>query len=634
MADEQTLCVEGTKRTMTSGSISRIGAVLQRAKLRIAEHASGDDHSLRRKLLIGAGVALICTLFLAFGLIGRSFDDYRRARQNLRGLESYRLILDAANLLSAERGPSNSLLGDNGAVPGVLRDRLTAFRARSDAILDQLSMLSGGGVPAKLLKPVREQLFEGRREVDRVAALPRASRSLEDVQSVIESMFRVIDSFQSVITWKAGALIASSPKLAEPVMTGRIFGELREYGGRLGSHIIAPIAVSRPLPLSNLVDAHRTRGRILELWNLAGDLVVASRSDPRLMLPMRDAERLFFGEGLGLIDRLIAEGRVSGNYTMTADEFTVRFVATLKPLEQLRGAFLDVAIERLTETRNTALVILVVTIVTTMVILAVLVGLVIAAQRFVFGPLMRAREAVIALAEDRPVLVPPERTHATEMRRLFDAIGILHDSLAERASLTRRLQLQAETDGLTGLMNRRALDMIGESHTSSQVMADGVCLILMDIDHFKSINDRHGHLEGDRVLRESVKLIRPMLGANDLFARFGGEEFVIVSPGCDLGEALALAERIRALLEACPIALSGGTTVNVTASFGVAKGSLGQLAWRRLIEAADAALYRAKSDGRNCVRHARPSPSLVPDLPGELNLIVPSQRAAAFRTEA
>jgi len=616
---------------MTSRFISHVGAALQRVKLLIARHAScGSDHSLRRKLLVGAGIAFICTSILAGSMIGRSFDDYRRARQNLRGLESYRLILDTANLLSAERGPSNSVLGDNGVTHGALRERLNAFRARSDASLDLLSALAGAGVPADLLKPVRAQLLEGRREVDRVASIPRERRDLDDVQSVIESMFKVVDIFQSVVAWKAGTLTASNPELAEPVMTGRIFGELREYGGRFASQIMAPIAVSQPLQLKNLIDSNRTRGRILQLWNLVGDQNAASRSDPHLALPLRDAERIFFGEGLGIVDGLIEEGRKSGKYTMTADAFTVRYVETLKPLERLRGAFLDVAIERLTEARNGALTTLTVTTAIATVILAVLVGLTIAAQRFVFGPLMRAREAVIVLAEDRPTVFHHERPHATEMRRLFDAIGILRDSLAERASLTRQLKLQAETDGLTGLMNRRALDMIGESHTSSQMMADGVCLILMDIDHFKSINDRHGHLEGDRVLQESVRLMRPLLGANDLFARFGGEEFVILIPGRDTGEAVALAERIRRVLEANEIMLSNGTVVNVTASFGIAKGSLGQLAWRRLIEAADAALYRAKSDGRNCVRHSQPAyPSLVPDLPDELELSPPPQKSIA-----
>lgn len=601
---------------MTPRSISHLGAALQRIKFRLMRSMPcGSDHSLRRKLLIGTGVALICTAILAISVIGQSLDDYRHARQNLRGLESFRLILDTANLLSAERGPSNSVLGATAEEHGALRERLTAFRARSDAILDQLS--ASAGVPAELLVPTKAQLRKGRQEVDRVAAIPRAQRRLEDVQSVIENMFEVVDLFQSVVTWKAGDLTAQNPELAAPVMIGRIFGELREFGGRIASQIMAPIAVSQPLQLKHLVDSNRTRGRILELWRLAGNQKVIGIHDPRLASDLGDAELMFFGEGLGILDGLIAEGRKSGNYSMTADEFTVRFVKTLKPLERLRGDFLDVTIERLTELRNSALAILAVTIAITMVILAILVGLLVAAQRFVFGPLMRAREAVIVLAEDRPTVPQQEpHHHATEMRRLFDAIAILRDSLAERASLTKKLKQQAETDGLTGLMNRRALDMIGESHTSSQVMADGACLILMDIDHFKSINDRHGHLEGDHVLRECVRLVRPMLGQNDIFARFGGEEFVILIPGHDLGEANALAKRIRAALETNEIMLSNGAALTVTASFGVARGNLGQLAWRRLVEAADAALYRAKSDGRNCVRHAlTPQPTLVPDLP-------------------
>lgn len=616
---------------MTSRSVSYLGAFLQRAKLRLwRSMPCGDDHSLRRKLLIGTGVALVCTGILATSVISRSLDDYRRARQNLDGLESYRLILDAANLLSAERGPSNSVLGDAGVTRGALRERLAAFRSRSDAILGQLSV--SAGVPQDLLAPTKAQLEKGRLEVDRVAAIPRDLRRLDDVQLVIENMFEVVDIFQSVVAWKASALTKQNPELAAPVMTGRMFGELREYGGRIASQIMAPIAVSQPLPLKNLVDSNRTRGRILQLWRLTGDQQVVGHDDARLSADLRDVELIFFGEGLGILDGLIAEGRKSGNYSMTADEFTVRFVKTLMPLERLRGDFLDVTLEHFTVLRNGALVTLVVTIAITTIILGILVGLLVAAQRFVFGPLMQAREAVIVLAEDRPTVPYPGPHHATEMRRLFDAIAILRDSLAERASLTKKLKQQAETDGLTGLMNRRALDMIGESHTSSQVMADGACLILMDLDHFKAINDRYGHLEGDHVLRECVRVVRPMLRPGDIFARFGGEEFVILIPGDDLAGANALAKRIRGALEANEFVLSDGATLTVTASFGLAKGNLGQLAWRRLVEAADAALYRAKSDGRNCVRHSQPlHPTLVPDLPDDLDANAPARKAGVSR---
>ncbi|MGD9836286.1 MAG: diguanylate cyclase [Afipia sp.] len=588
----------------------------------------GGDHSLRRKLLIGTGVALICTAILAMSVISRSFDDYRRARENLHELETYRLILDTANLLSAERGPSNSVLGDTGDARDLLRARLTAFRARSDASLNQLMAV---GVPADLLAATRAQLQKGRQEVDRVSAIPRAKRNLDDVQSVIESMFGVVDIFESVIAWKAGILTTQNPELAASVMTGRMFGELREYGGRIASQIMAPIAVSQPMPLKNLVDSNRTRGRILQLWNLTGERQIVSHNDPRLLTDLRDIEEQFFGEGLVLFDNLIAQGRLSGNYSMTADEFTVRFVKTLKPLERLRGDFIDVTIERLTDRRIAALTTLAITIAITTIILAVLAGLLIAAQRFVFGPLLRARDAVIELAEDRPGSPDPEAHHAAEMRRLFEAIAVLRRSLAERASLTKKLKHQAETDGLTGLMNRRALDMIGESHTSSQVMADGACMILMDLDHFKSINDRYGHLEGDLVLQESVRLVRPMLGPNDIFARFGGEEFVILVPGCNLDETSALAARLRGTLESHEFILSDGASLTVTASFGVARGNLGQLAWRRLVKAADAALYRAKSDGRNCVRQSLAlHPTLVPDLPGDLSADAPPRKTTSL----
>jgi diguanylate cyclase (GGDEF)-like protein len=152
----------------------------------------------------------------------------------------------------------------------------------------------------------------------------------------------------------------------------------------------------------------------------------------------------------------------------------------------------------------------------------------------------------------------------------------------------------------------------------------------MDVDHFKAINDRYGHLEGDHVLKECVRVVRPMLRPGDIFARFGGEEFVILISGNDLTGATALAKRIRTALEAHAFVLSDGTALTVTASLGVAKGNLGQLAWRQLVEAADAALYRAKSDGRNCVRHSQPlHPTLVPDLPEGPD--APARKAAVLR---
>ncbi|HEY0235413.1 MAG TPA: GGDEF domain-containing protein [Afipia sp.] len=594
---------------------------LKRTRRNLPRHAARrGDHSLRRKLLIGMGIAIVCTGLLAANVIHRSYTDYRLARHNLQEVENYRLILDAANILSAERGPSNSVLGADILVDSPLRARLTQFRARSDAALDRLSAPSAGvagelatTAPARLLKPVREQLAFSRREVDRLAATPREQRPLEDVQRVIENCFKVVDIYQTVIRWKVNTLSSSNHDLAAALLTGQILGDMREYGGRLASQIIAPIAVSQKLPLKNLIDNNRTRGRLVELWHLIGGPDAIGYHESRLAAILHETDREFFGEGLRITDALIAEGRQSGKYSMTAADYTTAFVRTLAPLERLRTTYLDITIEQVTAAQNSALMKLLSAIVVTTIILVTLVGLVAVAQRYVFDPLLRAREEVIGLAEDRPVARRAVQRHASELSSLFDAIDVLRNNLTERASLTRQLKQQAETDGLTGLMNRRTLDLIGESQTSNQVMTNGACLILMDIDHFKIINDTYGHLAGDQVLNEIVCIVRAMLRENDIFARFGGEEFVLLNSSGDLAGSIAMAKRIRRKLETHTISLPDGTTFNITASFGVAKGHLGRHAWPRLIEAADKALYRAKSDGRNCVRFATDSEVSIAD---------------------
>ncbi len=588
--------------------IKDLDAGLKRTRQDLRQHAAHrGDHSLRRKLLIGMGIAIVCTSVLAAIVIHRTYTDYKFARHNLREIENYRLILDAANILSAERGPSNSVLGADILVDGPLRARLAQFRARSDAALDRLSAASGERTtitPARLVKPVREQLAFARREVDRLASIPREQRTLDDVQQVIENCFKVVDIYQAVIRWKVNTLSTSNPGLAAALLTGQILGDMREYGGRLASQVIAPIAVSQKMPLTNLIDSNRTRGRLIELWHLIGGPDAIGYHDPRLAAILHETDRQFFGEGLRITDALIAEGRQSGKYSMTAAEFTTAFVQTLAPLERLRTAYLDIIIERVTADQSSALIKLLSAIAITTVILATLAGLVMVAQRYVFDPLLRARDEVICLAEDRPIERRSIQRHASELSSLYDAIDILRSNLTERASLTLQLKRQAETDGLTGLMNRRTLDLIGESQTSNQVMTNGACLVLMDIDHFKIINDTYGHLAGDQVLNETVCVVRAMLRENDIFARFGGEEFVLLNSSGDLAGGVATAKRIRRELEAHTIALPDGKTFNITASFGVAKGHLGRHAWQRLIEAADKALYRAKSEGRNCVRFA------------------------------
>jgi two-component system cell cycle response regulator len=178
-----------------------------------------------------------------------------------------------------------------------------------------------------------------------------------------------------------------------------------------------------------------------------------------------------------------------------------------------------------------------------------------------------------------------------------------------QASYRRSLSL-ALTDELTGLYNRRYLFAHLED-LMQRVREDGIsaAVLLFDIDHFKQVNDTHGHPAGDDVLRELAARTMYSLRSVDLVARLGGEEFLVVMPETDLSIAAAVAERLRAAVAREPFALKTGHNLSVSISIGVTAASGPGDEPERILKRADIALYSAKARGRNCVIvHPPPSP--------------------------
>lgn len=164
------------------------------------------------------------------------------------------------------------------------------------------------------------------------------------------------------------------------------------------------------------------------------------------------------------------------------------------------------------------------------------------------------------------------------------------------ASFTRIREL-AVTDELTGLPNRRAfLADAGRTFEMSRRYGWPLTVIFMDLDHFKRVNDTMGHAVGDGVLQEFASLVAALVRKADIFARIGGEEFALCMPQTGLSEARGVAEKIRSRLEAHDFPHG----LNMTASFGLAQ-LRDESGLEQLLAQADLALYRAKSDGRNCV---------------------------------
>lgn len=185
------------------------------------------------------------------------------------------------------------------------------------------------------------------------------------------------------------------------------------------------------------------------------------------------------------------------------------------------------------------------------------------------------------------------------------AVAVVADRLLrEGQSMPSAFDRELHTDPLTGLVNRRGFEYFVVAAASQPLTDKSLSVVMFDIDHFKTINDSHGHAAGDQVLRVLGERWRSQLRKSDLLARLGGEEFCLVLADTPLEQAVHVAEKLRRVTAEAPITIQKAGTpfgLEVTVSCGVASVERAESSIDRLMESADAALYEAKAKGRDSV---------------------------------
>jgi diguanylate cyclase (GGDEF)-like protein len=208
-----------------------------------------------------------------------------------------------------------------------------------------------------------------------------------------------------------------------------------------------------------------------------------------------------------------------------------------------------------------------------------------------------------------------------EQLEVLETLCVHAATALEAARLHEGAAYASDHDALTRLPNRRRLDADLQVECERSARYDRpLCFVMLDLDHFKDVNDRHGHTRGDEVLQGVADVITASLRASDTAYRYGGEELAVLLRESDLSAGLTLAERLRERIRAT----FAGTDVPVTASFGVAEVAPGTALPAQLVAAADAALYRAKAEGRDCVRQAE----VEPPAPVDPSAVGSTQRSA------
>ncbi|OHX18710.1 GGDEF domain-containing protein [Chromobacterium sphagni] len=570
------------------------------------------------KIFTIATVLLFALISLPLAwIIDNEWSILRATDDGMGAIQIAHLAMVAVEKISLERGPANALLGSF-STPAK-RERLRQARAASDQAIRMLIATldpSSSNDHRRALEAIRQAqqvLDDARGEVDHVAGLPMRPTSPQ-LMGAVRRMYDAIPPALQAVTALSFRAESVYPRLANPLVGARQATELREYAGRLGSQLTAALAENRQLSVAETRSMDVLHGRIDQLHRTISLRARVPEASSATLQAAQAMEENYFGEGMALVDRITLYSQQTRAYTMDPAQFAARYVPTMRSIVALRDTMLSEASRAALAQHRLAFRHLLYAAGLGMLALIAQLALFAYIRWQVAKPLLAAAGLLTDIADGKLDAQVPASRRSDEIGEVLAAIVILRrHSLekrrleGERQRLIEELTEVSQVDFLTGIANRRAFTQAAQAEIArANRSASPATLIMFDIDYFKQVNDRHGHDAGDEVLKHVAAILTQACREGDHAGRYGGEEFVVLASHSGAAAGEAMAERLRASLEASPLALASGPTLTVTASFGVATLNEDRPTLESLLAAADRALYTAKRQGRNQVQVAEP----------------------------
>jgi diguanylate cyclase (GGDEF)-like protein len=405
----------------------------------------------------------------------------------------------------------------------------------------------------------------------------------------------------------------SDPQHQATVQAAQALSLLHPAARALQASLVAHDPRDGPVATQALAEIARLGGRMALLQEQAERQLDLLAPNGELG---RAAERLragFFAQSHVVLSPLL-RGAMEGatHFTPGSASFEPSFQRDLTDLLLLRDALIEEALHQSEQARETARREIALAVAVLLAVVLCLAALMRLLHTRVIRPLAEAARAIHEFASGDADVDMPQVLESDEIGEVVGALHKLQSSqrraahlAAERDALIDKLRALSSTDPLTGLLNRRAF-----FESAERELANGlrhgfeVAVLLMDIDHFKSVNDEHGHAAGDQALVAVAACLQASLRQGDVLARHGGEEFVILLTHCGRLSAIGFAERLRVAVSEIQLGSGDEAGFTLTASLGIAASGDNGSQLSALLSQADAAMYCAKRAGRNQVMAA------------------------------